>query len=153
MTEKTNNPGVDSLIFKPSKVSWGINSYLINNESKFERIFISSILIVIFAFLFWAYSTSIAIVVDSQGELVTKAPPLPVSSSSSIKVKKILVANNQNVKKGDVLLHLNTYLPSEDISAIQETIATLKSNVELEKTKSCDSSCRQMIRNLAERGL
>jgi multidrug efflux pump subunit AcrA (membrane-fusion protein) len=152
MTKKSNNPGMESLIFRPAKVSWAINSYLMQNNARFERYFILSFLLVAGAFLGWAWNTTKAIVIDVPGELVTKTPPLPVSLSYSVKIKKILVANNQRVKKGDVLLHLNTFISAEQISEIQKTFFKLKENVDAEKRQSCPDSCELQLRLLAERG-
>jgi multidrug resistance efflux pump len=90
--------------------------------------------------------------VDTAGEFITKSPPLPISLSNSVKVKKVLIKNNTRVKKGDSLLYLSSYISPNDFEIIQSTFNHLKTNVEAEKNKKCSEQCQLFLKMLSQRG-
>jgi multidrug efflux pump subunit AcrA (membrane-fusion protein) len=102
--ENIKDPGFSSLIFKPSKVSWAINSFIIKSSAKNDRIFLYSILSFIALFLLYSSFAKKAIVVSAEGVIVSEKPALPVRSFDGFIVKKVFVKDNENVKLGQILL-------------------------------------------------
>ncbi len=147
-----NNPGAESLIFKPAKVSWVVNSFLARQDNGSLKWFVYAVLAVFIGMLTWCSLSEKAIVIDTMGEIIAKSPPIPVSTNSQMTIRSIRIKNNQIVKKDDILLVSTRDLSEADQKKINDTIERLKKNIVLEKLKNCSSGCKDELKAISEEG-
>ena len=143
------DPGLESLIFKPAKVSWAINAFLAKQSNRGQKSFVYSVLAIVGGLVTWGYLSDHAIVIDSVGEIISKSPPIPVSASSTLTVKEILVKNNQTVKKDDVLVISTRNVGSDVEKQIDGSLSTLEKNIALDKRGACSQPCREHLQMVA----
>ncbi len=146
------NPGAESLIFKPSKVSWVVNSYLARQNNRNLKWFVYSVLFVCVSFITWCGFSEKAIVIDATGEIIAKSPPIPVTTSSSMTIHSIKVKDNEAVKKGDILVVSTRDLSEADQKKIGENIEHIQKNIDLDKKKQCGPTCFAELRMIADGG-
>jgi multidrug efflux pump subunit AcrA (membrane-fusion protein) len=134
--EKEQSPGYESLIYKPTKVSWALHSVVMRKEGQLDRYFFYFLVLSILSFIVYGYIAMKAIVVDTEGTIINSSNPQPVSSELSIKVGKILIKDNQNVRKGETVFLSNGYLEPADFTLVTNRVNGLISNINTNKTTS-----------------
>ncbi len=79
------------------------------------RLFAFLILIFIIIFFMWSYFGHFDIVVNGQGRVIVSGHSKFISSSEVARVSGLYVSDGQRVKKGDVLIELDTRIAQSDL--------------------------------------
>jgi multidrug efflux pump subunit AcrA (membrane-fusion protein) len=148
-----NTSDIEALIFRPSKVSWGLQKSIIRLNPFVERMTFVLIIVVFLSGLLWSFLASKAVVVDSTGEIIPVSSPIPVMSKSVFTIKKILVKDNQELKKGDVVLESTRHLSDFEVTQIKSVFSRLNELLATEKNGSCMEVCFGELKVLSETGL
>jgi multidrug efflux pump subunit AcrA (membrane-fusion protein) len=134
--DKQKSPGYESLIYKPTKVSWAIHTIVSKKEGQLNRSFFYFLLFSILSFIFYGFIAEKAIVVDTDGTIINSSSPQPVSSELSIKVGNIITKDNQKVKKGDVIFISSGYLEPQELDLVSKKINSILTNININKTSN-----------------
>jgi multidrug efflux pump subunit AcrA (membrane-fusion protein) len=148
--ENLIEPGRESLIYTRAKVSWAINSFIVENSSRVERMFLLSLIMFFVVFILWGVFTFKAIIVDTTGVFISTTPAFPVTAEKSFIVSKLLVKDGQHVHKGDTLFSEKGASFDNDISEVKTYIEKISQNLELLRTSTCDMKCVSHIKTLIE---
>jgi multidrug efflux pump subunit AcrA (membrane-fusion protein) len=141
-----SNPGKESLVFSPSKVSWAINSFVLETVFTAERKFLYFTISMFAAFFFWGVFTSTTVIVDSSGYFFNQSPPLPVTTERSFYVRKVLVKEGQKVIKGTVLISAKDDRLEEDLLVLNQKLKKLENNLVLLMNKKCATECTDEVK-------
>ncbi len=146
--EENKSPGHEALIYKPTKVSWALHSVVMRKESRLDRNFFYFLILSICLLVLYGFIAQKAIVIDTQGTIINSSNPRPVSSEAAFKVEKILIQDNKQVKKGDIILYGIGYLEPAEMEIVQKRLTIIgqiltvnreegfKRNAELEQINS-----------------
>lgn len=149
-TNRLSDPGKESLIYAPSKVSWAINSFVLETKFSGERKFLYFTILMMLGFLAWGFFTTTAVIVNSDGFLVNQSPPLPVTAERNFYVRKVFVKDGQSVKRGDLLVSAKDELLENDMNGLIQKFESIESNLKLANTGSCSAECSQTLKLLAD---
>lgn len=153
MSEKKHTSDIEALIFRPNKVSWGVQKAIIKLNPTIERITLVTIIAAITVGALWAHFSQRAIVVDATGEIVPIASPFPMITKSSFTIRRIAVKDNQNLQKGDIVLETTRFLEGPEKEEIQKVFADLAKNLKMEKEGLCAEACLGALKTISEEGL
>jgi multidrug resistance efflux pump len=141
-----SEPGKESLIYTPTKVSWAVNSFILENSSKTERLFLGSLILFSLFFLLWGIFTFKAIIVQASGVFISAAPPVPIVAEKSYTISKVLVKDGMRVKKGDILISEKSPSFEKDVQEIISQLAIISKNLNSMRSDTCDASCKNSTR-------
>ena len=88
MENKKTTSDIEALLFRPSKVSWGVQTTIIKFNPRVERLVLLSIIASLIFAIVWAYFSQQAVVVDATGEITPIASPIPMISKTGFTIKK-----------------------------------------------------------------
>ena len=114
------NPQGDSLVYHPSKVSWVTAEFIRRPPLWTSRAFVYVLLASLVVLFVYSSIAKVAIHVDARGALATEAGILPVRVPVTVKVAKLNVRDNQNVKAGDVLVQTQDQLSQKDFDRMKQ---------------------------------
>lgn len=151
--QNITEPGRESLIYRPGKVTWTINSFILENSSKVERAFLLALILFIFGFFFWGIFTFKAIIVNASGTFMSSSPPIPVIAEKTFIVSKVYVADGQYVKKGDLLFSEKGAAFERDIDEVKSFMTKMSENLIALKKENCQMVCLSETKALIDRPL
>jgi multidrug efflux pump subunit AcrA (membrane-fusion protein) len=152
MPSKKETSDIEALIFRPSKVSWGVQNAIIKLNPKVERLTLIAIISIFLLALLWSHLSIKAVVVDTSGEIVPVASPIPVIALGQMTIKEIKVRDNQQLNKDDIVLLSTRYLDKSRILKIESIFHDLKKIVANEKSSGCFEACLAELGYLTEGG-
>jgi multidrug efflux pump subunit AcrA (membrane-fusion protein) len=153
MTKKNETSDIEALLFRPSKVSWGVQTAIIKLNPKNERIALFSIIGILISTIIWAYFSIQAVVVDASGEIIPIASPIPMMSTSSFTIKKISAKDNQLLKKDDLVLESTRHLAEIEKRTINAVFMELGVLLDKEKKSDCLDACLINLKQIADERL
>jgi multidrug efflux pump subunit AcrA (membrane-fusion protein) len=153
MSDKKQTSDIEALIFRPNKVSWGVQKAIIKLNPTIERITLLTIILALSAAAVWSHFSQKAIVVDATGEIVPVAAPIPMIAKSNFTIRRIPVKDNQALQKGDVVLETTRFLEEGEKEDIQRVFAELAELLKTEKDGKCTEVCLAALKAHSEDGL
>jgi|GEM_PF-4061876 hypothetical protein len=152
MSNKKETSDIEALIFRPSKVSWGVQNAIIKLNPKIERVTLISVISIVLLAVLWAHFSIKAVVVDTSGEITPVASPIPVIALGQMTIKEIKVRDNQQLNKDDIVILSTRYLEKDRILKIEKVFSDLKKLVMNEKSSGCSELCFAELGFLTEDG-
>ena len=153
MKDEKETSDIEALLFRPSKVSWGVQATIIKLEPRIERMTLFTIIFIIFLAIIWAYFSIKAVVVDASGEITPVAAPIPVMAKSSFTIKNILVKDNQTLLKDDLVIETTRHLDVRVRKDIELVFIDMAKLLSTEKQGLCRYDCMQKLKIIAEERL
>jgi multidrug efflux pump subunit AcrA (membrane-fusion protein) len=149
-SNRLSDPGKESLIYNPSKVSWAINSFVLETTFSGERKFLYFTILMMAGFLTWGFFTTTAVIVNSDGFLVNKSPPLPITVERNFYVRKVFVKDGQNIKRGHFIVSAKDELLEIEMDGLHKKFQTIETNLKMISSGSCGMDCSQTLKLLAD---
>lgn len=153
MDKNKTTSDIEALLFRPSKVSWGVQTTIIKFNPRVERLVLLSIISSLVFAIVWAYFSQRAVVVDAMGEITPIASPIPMISKTGFTIKKISVKDNQTVLKDEIIIESTRSLIAEDKTRMEKVFSQLEDLFQKEESGSCDIDCLNSLKIISEDGL
>lgn len=137
MTAERSSDQREALRYHPSKVEWATAQFLDVPPSLMARLFFYLLLLSIGAGVAYAWVAKVAVTVSAPGLLRPEQGVLPISAPITMSVKELLVRNNDEVEKGQLLLVSQDHLSDEEATQLVENAAALRELLAKDETFSC----------------
>ncbi len=147
MSYNENKKANKEEFFRDGQVSWAAQE-VTNEKPPFQ-----SQVGVIFLFVFivtsgiYANFTQAPVVIEGMGKLTSEIPPIPIKSNVTFTVEQILVKENQEVKKDQVLVTSADNLKPQDLERFKKFLGGIK-RVNLRPTTTLCLDCMNEINDI-----
>jgi multidrug efflux pump subunit AcrA (membrane-fusion protein) len=138
----------EPLSYAPSKVSWVVADFVSRPPAWMPRAFLYALAASLLFALTYASLAEVAIHVDARGVLQSDPPIMPIVAPVSFKVQKLLVREQQEVKKGDVLLVAEGQLPKGELERIRALPGAIDEFLSKHRHERCPD-CRFQLARIA----
>lgn len=130
---------------KKSSVNWTANDFLEKLSPKASYYFIAILTLFGMAIFLISFFTNVAVTVDGEGKITSESKPIPIKSTAELTVDRLLVQENQFIKKDTIILQSKESVSDKDREVIRKYKDILLKVVALAKTSpSCSICIRQL---------
>lgn len=143
------DPSRQPIRYDPSRVSWATSEFVREQPVVGSRIFLYAMLGAALVATAYSAVAPVAISVEARGVLVSESPAIPLRTPVAIKVAKLNVRENQEVKKGDVLIVSADQLSADQYTRVAAQIAQLQALLTQIDNKTCPQ-CAARLTALAK---
>lgn len=150
MEGQVPNPESSPLVYESSRVSWATAELIQSTSSWGARSFVYFLTASCLVGLIYSSFAKVAVPVEAPGVIATESAVLPIKSAINLRIAKLMVRNNQAVKKGDVLLVSEESLSEAEYSAIRAHIQELALVLAEDRNEEC-KTCLPTLERLAAR--
>ena len=145
-----NNPGKESLVYTPSKVTWATSEFIQKDKYNVDRYFIRFVFVFITGFILFSLLTEKSVVVPADGVVYPMNKPLVVSAPNQLRLKSINVEDGLTVKAGEVLVVGAGAIDKATIETIIRQKDLIESLVGKIVSKKCNENCYNSVKAIRD---
>lgn len=137
MKSRKNTVHESDEFFRQSQISWAALEIAKKQPPLMSQVGVFFLLLFVLVVGVYSYRTEVPVIVEGIGKITSEVPPVPIRAVTTFTADKIFVKDNQDVKKGQVLITSVENLKEEDFKKLKNFLMTVKKINSREPGKLC----------------